>query len=437
MKSWSLKAKLLAACLLVGLFTLSATIISFWSISATSHAYHEMAMTAMKMTPEEFEKIDDEADSIEARSLNLVILFGGIGFFGIMGMGFIFSKMTSTNIGRISSDLRQVADTTSSSSSEMTESSRLLSRSASSAAASLEETVSSLEELSSIVKTNADNAREANAISQKSKESAEQGEKEIKKLIEAMSEMAQGSKKIEEITTVIEDIAFQTNLLALNAAVEAARAGEQGRGFAVVADAVRNLAQRSASAAKDISNLISSTVQKSTQGAEIATQSGAVLSEIVTQVKKVADLNSEISVASQEQATGLEQISKAMNDLDKSVQSNAGSAVGISDSAKNLSGQGGHLKKLSVELHHFVHGAVGFDEVKATVAEPKAEKAEVVKPKPKVITPTPKAEVSKVVPIQAAKKASKAAQVIPFDEDIPKATSTDGKERKIGNLDGF
>ena len=172
-----------------------------------------------------------------------------------------------------------------------------------------------------------------------------------------MSVMAKSSQKIEEIINVIDDIAFQTNLLALNAAVEAARAGEQGKGFAVVADAVRNLAQRSAAAAKDINVLIKENVVSTEEGVSIADTSGTVLKEIVNSVKKVADLNSEISAASQEQANGIEQISKAMNHLDQAIQTNASSSEEVASSAEEMSSQSVSLKEMVNSLRQFVNGS--------------------------------------------------------------------------------
>lgn len=223
-------------------------------------------------------------------------------------------------------------------------------------AASLEETVASLEEMSSMVTRNAENAKEASSLSQASRGSAEEGEMEIKKLIAAMTQVAQKSKEVAEIINVIEDIAFQTNLLALNAAVEAARAGEQGKGFAVVADAVRSLAQRSAEAAKSITALIRDSVDKTEQGAKIADNSGAVLNNIVTSVKKVSDLVQSISEASQEQATGLNQISQTMNSLDQATQSNASSAEEMAASAEQMSGLSVQLQDLVRQLTRVVEG---------------------------------------------------------------------------------
>jgi len=190
-------------------------------------------------------------------------------------------------------------------------------------ASSLEETASSMEELTGTVRQNADNAREANQLANSARDEATKGGEVVGKAITAMSEINQSSKKIADIIGVIDEIAFQTNLLALNAAVEAARAGEQGRGFAVVAAEVRNLAQRSASAAKEIKSLINDSVEKVTEGGKLVDQSGATLEEIVGSVKKVSDIIAEIASAGQEQASGIDQINKAVTQMDEMTQQNA------------------------------------------------------------------------------------------------------------------
>jgi methyl-accepting chemotaxis protein len=213
-------------------------------------------------------------------------------------------------------------------------------------ASSLEETSASLEQITSTVKQNADNARQANQLAAGSRETAERGGQIIGSTQSAMNEINASSRKIAEIISTVDEIAFQTNLLALNAAVEAARAGEQGRGFAVVAGEVRNLAQRSAVASKEIKALIQDSVRKVDSGTELVKRSGETLAEIVTSVKRVTDIVSEIAAASSEQATGISQVGQAMTQMDKVTQSNTAQTEQLSATAQNLSEQAGTMQEL-------------------------------------------------------------------------------------------
>ncbi len=340
-------------------------------------------------------------------------------------MGFFIARFIGNRLTSISQKISGAAEQTSSAGTQLTAASQQLSAGSTEAAASLEETVASIEEMTSMVKLNADHARQANTLSQKSRESAEHGENEIGKLIHAMEEVANGSKKIKEIINVIDDIAFQTNLLALNAAVEAARAGEQGKGFAVVAEAVRTLAQRSSEAAKDIATLIQENVTKSESGASIASGSGIVLKEIVTSVKKVADLNNEISVASQEQSTGLEQISKAMNQLDQATQGNAAASEEVAASSEEMSSQAEALSGMVIELRQMVYGSG--QSTTAHSAQPFPETAR--SPKPSSKKPSKAAPPARVAPIKSSKKTTEAEFVLPLDDE--------DEDSKIGTVAGF
>jgi methyl-accepting chemotaxis protein len=190
-------------------------------------------------------------------------------------------------------------------------------------ASSLEETASSMEEMTSTVKQNAENASHANQLARGAREQAEKGGEVVAQTVVAMREINSSSKKISDIVSLIDEIAFQTNLLALNAAVEAARAGEQGRGFAVVATEVRNLAQRSAGAAKEIKGLINDSANKVKAGSELVDQSGKALAEIVDSVKKVTDIVAEIAAASSEQSAGIDQVNHAVLQMDEMTQQNA------------------------------------------------------------------------------------------------------------------
>ncbi|RLA16867.1 MAG: hypothetical protein DRQ60_03450, partial [Gammaproteobacteria bacterium] len=213
-------------------------------------------------------------------------------------------------------------------------------------AASLEETASSMEEMTSTVRQNADNAHQADQLSKEAREQAARGGAVVTQAITAMEEISTSSKKIAEIIEVINDIAFQTNLLALNAAVEAARAGEQGRGFAVVASEVRNLAQRSATASKDIKDLIEDSVAKVGEGSELVHKSGETLEEINTSVKKVSDIIAEIAAASHEQSAGIEQINKAITQMDQMTQQNAALVEQAAAASESVGDQAEGLNKL-------------------------------------------------------------------------------------------
>lgn len=249
-----------------------------------------------------------------------------------------------SNLHRMVGEIRNSAGSINSSASEIAQGNTDLSQRTEEQASSLEETASSMEELTGTVKQNADNANQANQLAAGAREQAERGGEVVGRAVEAMAEINNSSKKIADIISVIDEIAFQTNLLALNAAVEAARAGEQGRGFAVVAGEVRNLAQRSAGAAKEIKQLINDSVEKVNEGTHLVDESGETLGEIVNAVKKVSDIIAEIAAASQEQSTGIDQVNQAVMQMDEVTQQNAAlveeaaaASESMSEQARNLS----------------------------------------------------------------------------------------------------
>ncbi|QDU58745.1 methyl-accepting chemotaxis protein [Aeoliella mucimassa] len=213
-------------------------------------------------------------------------------------------------------------------------------------ASSLEETAASLEQITSTVQRNAEYAKQANQLSGQSRKVAENGGATTERAVEGMQQINEASRSIRDIITAIDEIAFQTNLLALNAAVESARAGEHGRGFAVVANEVGNLAQRSAEAAKQIKTLIEDSVSKVEHGSQLVEQSGETLTEIVTSVKSVSDLIEDIASASNEQAIGIEQVNRAVTQMDHVTQGNASQTEQLSSTADSLASQAKHLMAL-------------------------------------------------------------------------------------------
>jgi len=213
-------------------------------------------------------------------------------------------------------------------------------------ASSLEETASAMEELTSTVKQNADNARQANQLAVSASDVATQGGVVVNQVIDTMGAINESSRKIVDIISVIDGIAFQTNILALNAAVEAARAGEQGRGFAVVATEVRSLAQRSAAAAKEIKVLISDSVEKVESGSQLVTRAGETIGEVVASVKRVTDVVAEISAASQEQSAGIAQVNLAITQMDEATQQNSALVEEAAAAAKSLQEESVTLSKI-------------------------------------------------------------------------------------------
>ncbi|MEZ5444266.1 MAG: methyl-accepting chemotaxis protein [Gammaproteobacteria bacterium] len=272
-----------------------------------------------------------------------------------------------TNLLNMVNQIRSAAGSIGGSSSEIAQGNSDLSRRTEAQASSLQETASSMEELTGTVRQNADNARQANQLAAGAREQAEKGGNVVGEAIRAMAEINCASKKIADIIGVIDEIAFQTNLLALNAAVEAARAGEQGRGFAVVASEVRNLAQRSATAAREIKALINDSIAKVDEGARLVNESGATLGLIVNSVKKVSDIIAEIAAAAEEQSAGIEQINKAVSDMDEGVQQNAALVEQAAAASESMNEQSQALTRM---MDFFKVGAAA-----AAVPEPAAVEA--------------------------------------------------------------
>jgi methyl-accepting chemotaxis protein len=232
-------------------------------------------------------------------------------------------KEMQSKLAGMVSDIKTSADTIKSASGEIASGNADLSSRTESQASSLEETSGAMSGLTETVRQNADNARQANQLAASASDVATKGGKVVDEVVTTMGDITNAAKKIADIISVIDGIAFQTNILALNAAVEAARAGEQGRGFAVVAAEVRNLAQRSAAAAKEIKTLITDSVDKVNTGSKLVDQAGQTMSEIVESVKRVTDIMAEITAASQEQSSGIQEVSHAITQMDEMTQQNA------------------------------------------------------------------------------------------------------------------
>jgi len=272
-----------------------------------------------------------------------ISLEGKTGFFEALARGV---NQLADNMAEIVAKVKHAASEVYRGAEEISQGNANLSQRTEEQSSSLEETASSMEEMTSTVKQNADNAGQANQLAIAARDQAEKGGSVVAKAVRAMTGINDASRKISDIIGVIDEIAFQTNLLALNAAVEAARAGEQGRGFAVVASEVRNLAGRSATAAKEIKELIQDSVKKVEDGSVLVTQSGQTLEQIVAAVKKVSDIVAEIAAASREQSSGIEQVNRAIMQMDELTQQNAALVEQATAASQAMAQQAGDLNEM-------------------------------------------------------------------------------------------
>jgi methyl-accepting chemotaxis protein len=275
------------------------------------------------------------------------------------------------NLARVVSDVRSNAEGVAVASAEIAQGNNDLSARTEQQASALEETAASMDELSTTVKQNADNARQANQLASSASSVAVQGGDVVGLVVETMKGINESSRKISEIISVIDGIAFQTNILALNAAVEAARAGEQGRGFAVVAAEVRSLAGRSAEAAKEIKNLINASVARVGEGSVLVDKAGETMAEVVTSIRRVTDIMVEISAASSQQAAGASQVGEAVMQMDQATQQNAALVEQMAAAASSLKTQAGEM----VETVAVFKVGANSDTIKTKVRSPVFNKA--------------------------------------------------------------
>lgn len=302
---------------------------------------------------------DEVAHSaVKELSLASTIMFGGLLIAVLVGVGLAFFMVTGITkpVTRIIEGLSHGAEQVATASGQVSSAAQSLAEGATEQAAGLEETSSSLEEMAVMTKQNASNADQANILAEQASSAAANGTESMKRMSEAIISIRKSSDETAKIIKVIDEIAFQTNLLALNAAVEAARAGEAGKGFAVVAEEVRNLAMRSAEAAKNTSDLIDESVRRSRNGEEISNEVGKVLEEIVVSVSKTTSLVGEIAVASNEQSSGIDQVNIAVAQIDQITQQNAATAEESSSASTEMSDQADRLNVMIGELSRLVKG---------------------------------------------------------------------------------
>lgn len=316
-------------------------------------------------------EMQDMLSSVLAGDLEKRIsLEGKVGFFEAMSRGV---NHLADNMADIVRRVKIAASEVYRGAEEISAGNANLSQRTEEQSSSLEETASSMEEMTSTVKQNADNAGQANQLATAARDQAEKGGAVVSQAVRAMAEINDASRRIADIIGVIDEIAFQTNLLALNAAVEAARAGEQGRGFAVVASEVRNLAGRSATAAKEIKDLIQDSVRKVQDGSLLVTQSGQTLEQIVASVKKVSDIVAEIAAASREQSSGIEQVNRAVMQMDELTQQNAALVEQATASSQAMADQARQLNEMMSRYRVSSRAEDTKPAAKPATAEPAAE----------------------------------------------------------------
>ena len=305
------------------------------------------------------ERANYRAIATESRNLMLVLL--GVALLLGAALGFRVASQIAKSLASIATDLSAGAAQTAAAAAQVSSSSQSLAEGSSEQAASLEETSSSLEEMSSMTKRNSDSADQANGLAKQARSAADTGAADMQSMNTAMAEIKTSSDDIAKIIKTIDEIAFQTNILALNAAVEAARAGEAGAGFAVVAEEVRNLAQRSALAARDSAGKIEGAIARTANGVQITEKVTHSLQEIVDKVRKVDDLITEIANASKEQSQGIDQVNHAVSQMDTITQSNAANAEESASAAEELNAQAAVMNEIVQNLLALTNGGTHSD----------------------------------------------------------------------------
>ena len=334
------------------------------------------------------------------------------------------------SLARVVTDVRQGSEAVSTASAEIAQGNHDLSARTEQQASALQQTAASMEQLGSTVRLNADNAVQANQLALRASTVAAQGGEVVAEVVTTMKGINDSSKKIADIIGVIDGIAFQTNILALNAAVEAARAGEQGRGFAVVASEVRSLAQRSAQAAKEIKGLIGTSVEKVESGARLVAEAGSTMSDIVQSVKRVTDVVGEITAAATEQSSGINEINRAVVNLDQMTQQNSALVEESAAAATSMREQAGQLATAVAvfKVNPSLHGGGSFSAAPAAAYKATPAPARQT-PAPKLVSrptaaklPTPAATKPRAVaaPVRPATRAATPTQA-PRSLAAPKA----------------
>ncbi|HBF39106.1 MAG TPA: hypothetical protein DDW50_17535 [Firmicutes bacterium] len=305
------------------------------------------------------EQLNQETIAQAQQTYNHSLMILSILIIIAMVAGFMMSYIITISITKpmssIASRIREGAQQVAAASRQLSASAQQLSQGSTEQAASLEETSSTMQEASSMVQQNNTNTREAAGLAGQAKESADKGSAEMQEMLDSIREIKSSSDQIAKIIKVIDEIAFQTNILALNAAIEAARAGEAGMGFAVVAEEVRNLAAKSAQSAKDITTIIEANIDLSVKGVAVADKERQSLDAITGHTKKVNELINEISASSQEQSQGIEQINKAITQVETVTQQNAAHAEASASAAGELNAQAEHMQKIVWELSSLVN----------------------------------------------------------------------------------